>query len=738
MKVLLVDDDVKKVEALKTILQGVGYKIYTTSNCADAFKLVWEDGFELIITSILHPVYDGLRFCHRLKSDDKTKNIPVIISVPGAFDKADFEYLSNLGADEIIGSDESKSEVVTKIINLMDNIRTGLIRVRSPSFSIDTGILQNYSRHFLEKIAGITARYQTLFDSAADGIMILRDYRFVEFNEKALEMFGCDANDIIGKFPYDFSPEFQPDGRKSKEKAIAMMDEAISGKPKLFEWRHKKLDGNLFDAEVSLRRFDLIDGVYLLALVRDITERKRFDEQLRQSEELFRTVFDSVQDCIFIKDRSLKYMKVNQCTARLFGITCEEMVGKTDYDFFAPATAEEIMNEDKRVLNGEFVESFPVKKIAGGSVIKFHTIKVPLRDSEGDIWGICGIARDITEYDRAQEIVRKNEARFKLISENIAEVTFILDLNLKSRFISPSVHKMLGYQISELLSKELRTILTAESNQEVLKVFQEELLIEQNLDKDMNRYRTLSLEVVRKDGSKLWTETTLRFIRDEAGNPIEIVGVMRDISEVRKAHHELMASYERLDKLLGGTVLALASAVEKRDPYTAGHQRRVAKLACAIAREMGLSDEVISYLNIAGLLHDIGKIYVPAEILAKPSKLTPAEFEIVKTHCQVGFEILMPIEFPWPIPDIVLQHHEKNDGSGYPYGLTKDKILNEAKILCVADIVEAMMSHRPYREALGLDQALGDVKKGRGILFEPDIVDICVMLFREKGFRFAG
>jgi putative nucleotidyltransferase with HDIG domain len=153
---------------------------------------------------------------------------------------------------------------------------------------------------------------------------------------------------------------------------------------------------------------------------------------------------------------------------------------------------------------------------------------------------------------------------------------------------------------------------------------------------------------------------------------------------------------------------------------------------------MALSDEVINYLNIAGLLHDIGKIYVPAEILAKPSKLTPAEFEIVKTHCQVGFEILMPIEFPWPIPDIVLQHHEKNDGSGYPYGLTKEKILNEAKILCVADIVEAMMSHRPYREALGLDQTLGDIKKGRGILFEPDIVDICVMLFKEKGFKFAG
>jgi putative nucleotidyltransferase with HDIG domain len=163
----------------------------------------------------------------------------------------------------------------------------------------------------------------------------------------------------------------------------------------------------------------------------------------------------------------------------------------------------------------------------------------------------------------------------------------------------------------------------------------------------------------------------------------------------------------------------------------------VTELCQAIAREMGLSENVIHYLRIAGLLHDVGKIYVPAEILAKPATLTPAEFEIIKTHPQVGYEILKPVDFPWPIPEIVLQHHEKNDGSGYPQGLTGDKIMLEAKILCVADIVEAMMSHRPYRPALGIDQALEDINKGRGIKFDPEIVDICIKLFREKGFRFS-
>lgn len=182
-------------------------------------------------------------------------------------------------------------------------------------------------------------------------------------------------------------------------------------------------------------------------------------------------------------------------------------------------------------------------------------------------------------------------------------------------------------------------------------------------------------------------------------------------------------------------VTAIASTVEMRDPYTAGHQRRTAHLAGAIANELGLSEKIIEGLNLAAVVHDIGKIAIPAEILCKPSRLDPLEFGLIQRHPGTGYEILKSIDFAWPIAQIVLQHHERLDGSGYPHGLKSADILMEAKILAVADVVEAMMSHRPYRAGLGVDAALNEIGQNKGKLYEPDVVDACVTLFREKGYK---
>ncbi|OHD64485.1 MAG: hypothetical protein A2176_06000, partial [Spirochaetes bacterium RBG_13_51_14] len=192
-----------------------------------------------------------------------------------------------------------------------------------------------------------------------------------------------------------------------------------------------------------------------------------------------------------------------------------------------------------------------------------------------------------------------------------------------------------------------------------------------------------------------------------------------------QAEEQIKMSLITAETALESTVKALGVTSELRDPYTAGHQRRVTQLACAIAREMGFTENRINGVRVAGLLHDIGKILIPAEILTKPSKLTEVEFAIVKTHSRASFDILKSIEFPWPVAQIVIQHHEKLNGSGYPSGLKGDEIIMEARILCVADIVEAMGSHRPYRPALGIDAALDDMKQNRGILYDPAVVDAC-------------
>ncbi len=246
------------------------------------------------------------------------------------------------------------------------------------------------------------------------------------------------------------------------------------------------------------------------------------------------------------------------------------------------------------------------------------------------------------------------------------------------------------------------------------------------------------------------------------------VVIVHDISERKRAEEELRQSYAKLRRTLEGTINALVSAVEMRDPYTAGHQWRVAQLACAIAKEMGLSEDQVNGLYMAAMIHDLGKINVPAEILSKPGRLSEIELSLIKTHPQVGhdilnvpaevlsgpgrlsemelslikvhpqigYDVLKRIEFPWPVAQIVLQHHERMDGSGYPQGLSGEEILLEARILAVADVVEAMSSHRPYRPAHGIEEALEEISQNRGILYDAEVVGTCLELFTEKGFSF--
>ena len=208
------------------------------------------------------------------------------------------------------------------------------------------------------------------------------------------------------------------------------------------------------------------------------------------------------------------------------------------------------------------------------------------------------------------------------------------------------------------------------------------------------------------------------------------------LRERRRAEEKLQQSYDKLRKAMEGTIRAMAITVERRDPYTAGHQQRVANLACAIAEEMGLSkDQQIDGIRMAGVIHDLGKLSVPAEILSKPGRLSEMEFGIIREHPQVGYDILKEIDFPWPIADMVLQHHERMDGSGYPQGLSNEAILMESKILAVADVVEAMASHRPYRPSLGIEKALEEILENRGFFYDPPVVDACLKLFRQKGFK---
>lgn len=229
----------------------------------------------------------------------------------------------------------------------------------------------------------------------------------------------------------------------------------------------------------------------------------------------------------------------------------------------------------------------------------------------------------------------------------------------------------------------------------------------------------------------------------------ELLARVRTHLEVNRLRHnlealvdertsELVNSEKKLRACLIDFIAAIASTVEMRDPYTAGHQRRVANLAVAIGRELSLPEEQLEGLHLAGVVHDVGKIPIPAEILSMPRRLSAIEFSIIKEHPKTGYEILKSIDFPWPIAQAVLQHHERLDGSGYPQGLRDQEILLEAKILAVVDVVEAMASHRPYRPGLGIDAALEEIANNKGVLFDSQVADVCIRLFREQDYQLTS
>ena len=319
--------------------------------------------------------------------------------------------------------------------------------------------------------------------------------------------------------------------------------------------------------------------------------------------------------------------------------------------------------------------------------------------------------------------LRDREQWLSTILRSIGDGIIAADIRGRIEFMNPLAERLTGWCQGEALEKPL---------EEVFAVGAAKPFLGDEASKGSDASEAAGLAPVEevlssRGGGTVPIELTSAPIIDGKKGRRGSVYVFRDIARRKE-------SEDQLRRALKGVVQAMSVTVEMRDPYTAGHQRRVSRLSVAIAREMGLPERQVEGIRMAGDIHDIGKIYVPAEILSKPGKLTDIEFTIIKTHPQVGYDILKNIEFPWPIADIVVQHHERLDGKGYPAGLKGDAILLEARIIIVADVIEAMSSHRPYRPAHGIEKTLEEISRNKGPIYDEAVVDASLRLFKEKGF----
>jgi len=317
---------------------------------------------------------------------------------------------------------------------------------------------------------------------------------------------------------------------------------------------------------------------------------------------------------------------------------------------------------------------------------------------------------EIENRRKAQKDLFMSEMNFRNMINNNADGILILDKNSIVRFMNPAAENIFGIRAQQLVGQTFEHLVVAG--------------------------KPLELDLISGDGKS--TVAEMRVMETEWEGEKAYLASLRDITERKSMQQEVQDSLDDLKQAINGTIKAIALTVEMRDPYTSGHQQRVASLARAIAQESALAHDRTEGVYMAAAIHDIGKISLPAEILSKPVKLSDIELRMIQSHSQVGFDILKGIEFPWPIAQIVLQHHERIDGSGYPQCLTGKDILLEARIVGVADVVETMSSHRPYRPMIGLDKALEEISNNKDKLYDSQVVNACLKLFSDKGFEFPN
>jgi PAS domain S-box-containing protein len=572
-----------------------------------------------------------------------------------------------------------------------------------------------------DRLAQVQEFNSQILAQAPNPILVITSDHSIQYVNPAFEkLTGFGEREVIGlKPPFPHWPADQPDGYRF---VLSDID------PQNVERRFRKKSGEDFWVRVSAVPVRENGAVkYHLVNWADITELKKMNLTLAESEGKFRVLAEQSPNLIFI-NRGGRVIYANKKCEDLTGYSREEFC-RPDFDFLALIAPEyrDLMRQRFRLhCAGEESEQFEYEVVAkdGRLVPVLYSTRLI---NYGGGPAILGTIVDISERKRAEQELAQRERLYESLFENMlngfAYCRMVYEDDRPVDFVYLAVNKAFSAQtgLVDVTGKKVSEVIPGirQNNPRLLEIY--------------GRVATEGIPMRFEDyqpSLDMWFSVSVY-------SPARgfFVSVFDVITERKRAQEDLKNSYENTRRALQSTIDIAARMVEMKDPYTAGHQQRVAKLATAIAREMHLAEDRIAYLGLAAKVHDIGKIHVPAEILNKTGRLSELEFNMMMTHAQGGFDVLSGVDFPWPLAQIVVQHHERLDGSGYPQGLKGEEIMLESRIIAVADTVEAMSGHRPYRPALGLTQALAELRLNRGRLFDEKAVDACLHLFEQGGFR---
>jgi len=736
--ILIVDDHCDNLYFLETMLKGYGFEVISAENGKDALDKACLNPPDMIVTDILMPVMDGYDLCRQWKSDDKLKHIPLVFYTATYTDPRDEKFALSLGADrfilkpqepdifmsilkEVLGEEYTARQVVTKPLGEeMEFFKQyNEILFKKLEKKVTELEIANQNSKILED------KYRSQFEHLQDAILLTKpDGSILEANKAASVMFGRSADEIRGVGRNGLVDVTDP-------RLQTALEERAHTSGVHAEITMLRANGEKFPADITSTIFTDMNGQQRTSIIiQDITERKRAEDSLKKSEARFRSYFELPLIGIAITSPEKGWIEVNNRLSDILGYSVQELKGMIWSELTYPEDLDADIKQFNRVLAGE-IDSYVIDKRfirKDGEVIWTSLAAGCVRKQDGAVDYFVVLLEDISVRKQAEDALRESEEKYRTILEDMDDVYFEVDTKGNITFVNRSSSKMSGYSEEELLGMSFKQISVPDGIELVMQYFGE-------IFQTGKIGKPFIWSLKKKNGEQGFFEVVASLIRDKQGNPMGFKGIGRDITERRQTEAKLQQTLDSLRKAVGTTIQVLVSAVEARDPYTAGHQSRVAHLACAIATEMGLAQDKIEGIRLAGSIHDIGKLSVPAEILTRPSKLTNLEFSMIKEHSQNGYEMLKHVESSWPLAEIVYQHHERINGSGYPRNLKGDDIIIEARIMAVADVVEAMASHRPYRPSLGIESALEEIENNKGIFYEEAVAMACLKLFREKGYN---